>query len=132
MWNEHITSPLLDGAKSQLASLGVANSNIIELFVPGAFELPFGSQILFEKHLELDAVICLGCVIKGETPHFDYVCLGATQGIMNVGLKYNKPCIYGLITVNTLEQAKDRIGGNQGHKGIESAQTAIIQIINNL
>lgn len=132
MWNDHVTSPLLDGAKSQLVSLGVASTNIIELLVPGAFELPFGAQILFEKHKELDAVICLGCVIKGETPHFDYVCQGATTGIMEVGLKYNKPCIYGLITVNNLEQAQERIGGSHGHKGIESAQTAIIQIINNL
>ncbi len=124
-WNDHITSELLKGAVSQLNELGLTNNQIQISEVPGAFELPLAAQWMFQKNEHIDAVICLGCVIKGDTPHFDFVCLGATNGIMEVGLKYNKPCIYGVITTNNEQQAFDRIGGPNGHKGKEAAQTAI-------
>ncbi len=114
---------MLKGAISELKTYGISDSQIKTYEVPGAFELPLGAQWLF--HQEMDAVICLGCVIKGDTPHFDFVCLGATNGIMEVGLKFNKPCIYGVITTNTEQQAIDRIGGPNGHKGKEAAQTAL-------
>ncbi len=128
IWNEDITSRLLDGATQELIKLGVLQAQIITLPVPGAFELPWGAQQLFESK-SVDAVLTLGCVIKGDTPHFDFVCDGATHGVLNVGLKYNKPCVFGLITTLNQEQAEDRVGGKHGHKGIEAAQTAIFQLL---
>ncbi len=128
IWNEHITSRLLNGALEELNKWGILEQNIFVLPVPGAFELPWGAQQLFENS-NVDAVLTLGCVIKGDTPHFDFVCLGATNGVMQVGLKYNKPCIYGLITTLTEDQAEDRVGGKNGHKGKEAAQTAIFQLV---
>ncbi len=125
-WNDHITSVLLDGAIDELTQFGLTNDQIIITEVPGAFELPLAAQWCFEnKNNNIDAVICLGCVIKGDTPHFDFVCLGATNGVMEVGLKFSKPCIFGVITTNTEQQAFDRIGGPHGHKGREAAQTAL-------
>jgi len=128
IWNEDITSRLLDGATKELLNLGVLESQITTLPVPGAFELPWGAQQLFESK-SVDAVLTLGCVIKGDTPHFDFVCEGATHGVLNIGLKYNKPCVFGLITTLNQEQAEDRVGGKYGHKGIEAAQTAIFQLL---
>lgn len=125
-WNNHITDVLLEGAIEELKNLGLSTSQIHITKVPGAFELPLAAQWLFNSNQpNIDAVICLGCVIKGDTPHFDFVCQGATNGIMEVGLKFNKPCIFGVITTNTEQQAFDRIGGPHGHKGREAAQTAI-------
>lgn len=124
-WNDHITSELLKGAIEELKMNGLLSDQILVSEVPGAFELPLAAQWMFQKSDEIQAVICLGCVIKGDTPHFDYVCLGATNGIMEVGLKFNKPCIYGIITTNNEQQAFDRIGGPNGHKGKEAAQTAL-------
>jgi 6,7-dimethyl-8-ribityllumazine synthase len=125
-WNEHITSVLLDGAIDELRKFGLTLEQIIVTEVPGAFELPLAAQWCFEnKQNTIDAVICLGCVIKGDTPHFDFVCIGATNGVMEVGLKFSKPCIFGVITTNTEQQAVDRIGGSHGHKGREAAQTAL-------
>jgi 6,7-dimethyl-8-ribityllumazine synthase len=109
-------------------NLGVLESQITTLPVPGAFELPWGAQQLFESK-SVDAVLTLGCVIKGDTPHFDFVCEGATHGVLNIGLKYNKPCVFGLITTLNQEQAEDRVSGKYGHKGIEAAQTAIFQLL---
>jgi 6,7-dimethyl-8-ribityllumazine synthase len=128
IWNEHITGRLLNGALDELKQWGITEQNIVVLPVPGAFELPWGAQHLFEEN-QVDAVLTLGCVIKGDTPHFDFVCLGATNGVMQVGLKYNKPCVFGLITTLTEDQAEDRVGGRNGHKGKEAAQTAIFQLI---
>ena len=128
IWNEHITTRLLNGALEELNNWGISEQNVVVLPVPGAFELPWGAQQLFEES-NVDAVLTLGCVIKGDTPHFDFVCLGATNGVMQVGLKYNKPCIYGLITTLTEDQAEDRVGGKNGHKGKEAAQTAIFQLV---
>ena len=128
IWNEHITHRLLNGALDELKKWGIPEQNIVVLPVPGAFELPWGAQHLFEES-NVDAVLTLGCVIKGDTPHFDFVCLGATNGVMQVGLKYNNPCVFGLITTLTEEQAEDRVGGKNGHKGKEAAQTAIFQLV---
>jgi 6,7-dimethyl-8-ribityllumazine synthase len=123
-WNENITKGLLDGAYSTLLKNGTLESNIDVKFVPGAFELPLGAQTFFEK-TNVDAVICLGSVIQGETKHFDFVCEGASQGIKDVSLKYNKPAIFGVLTDNTEQQAIDRSGGKHGNKGDEAAITAI-------
>ncbi|MCB0401192.1 MAG: 6,7-dimethyl-8-ribityllumazine synthase [Flavobacteriales bacterium] len=123
-WNENITKGLLEGAYSTLVKHGAREDNIMVQFVPGAFELPLGAQTLFEKK-NVDAVICLGSVIQGETKHFDFVCYGAALGIKDVALKYNKPCIFGVLTDNTLQQAIDRSGGKHGNKGDEAAITAI-------
>ena len=126
-WNESITTGLLEGAYSTLIKNGTKEANIIVKHVPGAFELPLGAQILFEK-TNVDAVICLGSVIQGETKHFDFVCEGAAEGIKDVSLKYNKPTIFGILTDNTLQQAIDRSGGKHGNKGDEAAITAIKMI----
>ncbi len=91
--------------------------------MPGAFELAQGAQMLFlEKNV--DAVICLGCVIQGDTPHFDYVCSSSSQGIMQVGLEIKKPCIFGVLTTLNEQQAMDRAGGKHGNKGSEAAVSA--------
>ncbi len=119
-WNEDITFSLLDGAKKALLENGVIDKNIIVFFVPGAFELPLGCQFMFDSH-QLDGVLAIGSVIQGETRHFDFVCSGATDGIMNVMLKYNKPVSFCLLTDNNKQQAIDRSGGIHGNKGVECA-----------
>ncbi len=123
-WNDKITLGLLKGAKDTLLKHGVNESNIYIHFVPGAFELPLGAQLILENQA-VDAVICLGCVIQGETKHFDFVCEGVTQGIKDVTLKYNAPVIFGVLTDNTEQQSIDRSGGRLGNKGDEAAVTAI-------
>ncbi len=123
-WNEAITSALAQGAFDTLVKHGVDPSDILTRRVPGSFELPFGAQVLLTT-CEIDAVILLGCVIQGETRHFDFVCQGVTQGCMEVQLKYNRPVIFGLLTTDTQQQAADRAGGKHGNKGIEAAITAI-------
>jgi 6,7-dimethyl-8-ribityllumazine synthase len=123
-WNDKITLELLKGAKNTLLKHGVLESNIHVHFVPGAFELPLGAQLLLENKA-VEAVICLGCVIQGETKHFDFVCEGVTQGIKDVNLKYNAPVIFGVLTDNTEQQSIDRSGGRLGNKGDEAAVTAI-------
>ena len=123
-WNIEITSALLKGAYDTLLQYGADVENIAVQYVPGSFELPFGAQCLIDEY-ELDAVICLGCVIQGDTPHFDYVCQGVTDGVMRVALDTNVPVIFGVLTTNTLEQAQDRAGGKHGNKGVEGAITAI-------
>jgi len=123
-WNEKITKGLLNGAYSTLLKHGATEANIIVKFLPGAFELPLGAQTMFEK-ANVDAVICLGSVIQGETKHFDFVCEGTALGIKDVALKYNKPTIFGVLTDNTEQQAIDRSGGKHGNKGDEAAITAI-------
>ena len=119
-WNDEITLNLLEGAKNALLSNGVAEENIIITFVPGAFELPLGAQWLCAKN-QIDGVIVIGTVIQGETRHFDFVCQGATQGIMDVMLKFDKPVAFCLLTDQTLQQSIDRSGGKHGNKGIECA-----------
>jgi len=123
-WNEKITKGLLNGAYTTLLKHGATEENIIVKFLPGAFELPLGAQIMLEK-TNVDAVICLGSVIQGETKHFDFVCEGTALGIKDVALKYNKPVIFGVLTDNNEQQAIDRSGGKHGNKGDEAAVTAI-------
>lgn len=123
-WNEQITKGLLEGAHKTLLKHGVLEDNILIHFVPGAYELPLSAQFLLEN-TAVEAVICLGCVIQGETKHFDFVCEGVAQGIKDVSLKYNAPVIFGVLTDNTLQQSIDRSGGKHGNKGDEAAVTAI-------
>jgi 6,7-dimethyl-8-ribityllumazine synthase len=123
-WNPDITLALLEGARSTLVKNG-ANTNHIKVeFVPGSFELTSGARLVAEAGT-FDAVICLGCVIRGETPHFDYICQGVTAGISMLNVKYSIPFIFGVLTTDTLQQAKDRAGGKHGNKGDEAAVTAI-------
>jgi len=123
-WNGDITRALLDGAKKILRKHGVKEKNISVRHVPGTFELTFGARLLAELG-DSDAVICLGCVIKGETPHFTYICQGVTRGITQLNLDYEIPFIFGVLTTETLQQAMDRAGGKYGNKGDEAAVTAI-------
>ena len=119
-WNKKITNRLLDGAKKVLEKSGILIDNILVKNVPGTFELPLGAQYLLDKNL-VDGVICIGCVIQGETKHFDYVCQGATNGIMGLGLRQNKPTIFCVLTDQNEQQSIDRSGGKHGNKGTESA-----------
>ncbi|MDD2564312.1 MAG: 6,7-dimethyl-8-ribityllumazine synthase [Salinivirgaceae bacterium] len=123
-WNDQITMALCKGAVETLMAHGANEGNIEIIYVPGSFELSYGSQILAQR-ADIDAVIALGCVIQGETRHFDFICQGVAQGITSVSLKYNKPVIFGVLTTNTQQQALDRAGGKHGNKGIEAAVTAI-------
>lgn len=123
-WNTEITDALLQGAHRTLINAGAKDDSIIIKTVPGTFELPFGAQSLLQTG-QIDAVICLGCVIQGETRHFDFICDAAANGIMRVSLDYKKPVIFGVLTTNTQEQARDRSGGKHGNKGDEAAYTAL-------
>lgn len=123
-WNAEITDGLKTGALDALLACGVERTNLLELTVPGSFELPLGAQFLLE-HQQVDAVVCLGSVIQGETKHFDFVCDACAMGIKDVALKYNKPVIFGVLTDNTLEQAQARSGGKLGNKGTEAAISAV-------
>ena len=123
-WNHGITGALLDGAVGTLKKHGVRDENILVRWVPGSFELPFAAKLIADKGV-FDGIICLGCVIQGETPHFTYVCEGVTQGIMHLNTTYHIPFIFGVLTTDTLEQAKDRAGGKLGNKGDEAAVAAI-------
>lgn len=126
-WNENITKALLDGAVKTLIKHGVKSENILVDFVPGSFELIFGAKHLAENK-NIDAIITLGCVVRGDTPHFDYVCSGVTQGIADMNIRYDIPFIFGLLTTDTMQQAEDRAGGIHGNKGDECAITAIKMI----
>lgn len=123
-WNRDITWSLLEGTVNTLKKHGATDKNIIIKHVPGSFELTIGAQLIAEFD-EVDAVICLGCVIQGETPHFTYICQGVTQGITQLNLEYNMPFIFGVLTVNDKQQAVERSGGKHGNKGDEAAITAI-------
>jgi 6,7-dimethyl-8-ribityllumazine synthase len=123
-WNKEVTWSLLDGAVKTLKKHGAIEKNIVIKHVPGSFELTLGAQFLAEYD-DLDAVICLGCVVQGETPHFTYICQGVTQGITQLNMEYNIPFIFGVLTTNTLQQAIERAGGKLGNKGDEAAVTAI-------
>lgn len=123
-WNEVITEALYHGAYHGLINLGVPKKNIERVNVPGTFELTLGALRFAEKR-NIDAVICLGCVIQGETPHFDYICQAAAYGITEVGIKTKKPVIFGVLTVLNKKQALERAGGRYGNKGEEAAVTAV-------
>ena len=123
-WNEEITEALFEGAFQALLELGVSQKNIIRKNVPGSFELSLGAQMMAQKK-EIAAVICLGCVIQGETPHFDYICQAVANGITNVNLKFNKPVAFGVLTTINKKQALERAGGKYGNKGEEAAVTVV-------
>lgn len=123
-WNAEVTGSLLNGTLRALKSHGTLDENIQIIEVPGSYELTSGADIILRDH-SLDAVICLGCVIQGETRHFDYICSAVAHGITNAALKYNKPVIFGVLTTDNLQQALDRAGGKHGNKGEEAAVTAI-------
>lgn len=123
-WNPEITGALLDGAVKTLEKHGCLPENIHVKTVPGSFELVYGAQQM-TKNDGFDAVIVLGSVIRGETPHFDYICEGVTYGIASLNANQNIPVIYGLLTTDNLEQAQDRSGGKLGNKGDECAVDAI-------
>ncbi|MCD8167400.1 MAG: 6,7-dimethyl-8-ribityllumazine synthase [Bacteroides sp.] len=126
-WNYEITGALLKGAVETLKKHGAKEENILIKFVPGSFELTFGANQVIEN-CDVDGVIAIGCVIKGDTPHFDYVCMGVTQGITHLNATSDIPVIYGLITTSDMQQAVDRAGGKHGNKGDECAITAIKMI----
>lgn len=123
-WNSEITGELLEGAFNTLAKHGALVEDIEVQMVPGSFELVYGAAAMV-KCKKFDAVIAIGCVIRGDTPHFDYICQGATQGLAELNAKAEIPVIYGLLTCNTHQQALDRCGGELGNKGDECAVTAI-------
>lgn len=123
-WNPEITDSLLEAAYNTLIANGAIPTDIHVKHVPGSFELTLGAQF-FAEYGAVDAIICLGCVIQGETPHFNYVCQGVTHGITEVNLQYNIPVIFGVLTTLTHEQAKERAGGKLGNKGEEAAIAAI-------
>ena len=123
-WNAAITDSLYQGALQSLFDNGAQDENIVTYAVPGSFELTSGADLLL-KNSKLDAVICLGCVIQGETRHFDFICNAVANGISNVAIKYSKPVIFGVLTTDDQQQAVDRSGGKHGNKGVEAAVTAI-------
>ena len=122
-WNNKITDGLYNGAFTTLIESGVSENNIQKIEVPGSFELIFGAKVLSRK--DVDAIICLGSVIQGETKHFDYVCQAVSNGIKDLNISLNIPVIFGVLTDNTTEQAVNRSGGKHGNKGVEAAVTAI-------
>jgi 6,7-dimethyl-8-ribityllumazine synthase len=124
-WNAEVTGSLYNGALETLLKHGVAAENIISVPVPGSFELTGAAEILLQKYKDLDGVICLGCVIQGETRHFDFICDAVANGITNVSIKHSKPVIFGVLTTDNQQQAIDRAGGKHGNKGDEAAITAL-------
>jgi len=126
-WNDHITERLLEGAVDTLKENGVSEQNICIYRVPGAFELPLAAQWVMETS-NVDGVIAIGVVIQGETRHFDFVCSGTTQGLMDTMLKCDRPVSFCLLTDNTEQQSIDRAGGKHGNKGVECA-VAVLKMI---
>ncbi len=125
-WNRNVTDALLEGAYNTLQKSGIEKDNILVKYVPGSFELPLGAQILAQE--KLDAIITLGCVIQGETRHFEFICQSVAQGIMQLNLTLNLPVIFGVLTTENRQQAADRSGGKHGNKGDEAAVTAMKMI----
>ncbi len=123
-WNPHITGAMAEGAVKTFMEAGCPRENIVVKYVPGTFELPLGAQF-FAEYTDVDAVVVLGCVIQGDTRHFDYVCDGVTQGVTQLSLNCNIPIGFGVLTVNDEQQALDRCGGKLGNKGDEAAATVI-------
>jgi 6,7-dimethyl-8-ribityllumazine synthase len=123
-WNNEITFALCQGAVDTLKKHGAMDDDIEIEYVPGSFELPLGAQYMADTD-QFDAVICIGCVIQGETRHFEFICNAVAKGITDTGLNFNTPIIFGVLTPNNWKQAKDRAGGKHGNKGDEAAITAI-------
>jgi 6,7-dimethyl-8-ribityllumazine synthase len=123
-WNPEITEALYYGAVVSLIENGCEQKNIFRVSVPGSYELPTAAQFVAGSK-KMDAIICLGCVIQGETRHFDFICDAVANGLVNVSLKYNLPVIFGVLTPDNMVQARARAGGKHGNKGVEAAVTAI-------
>ncbi len=123
-WNDEITYALRDGAIDTLVKYGTKEKSISVHYVPGSFELTAGAKWLADSK-KYDAVICLGCVIQGETRHFDFICNAVANGLTDLNLTYNIPFIFGVLTPENMQQAKARAGGKHGNKGVETAVTAI-------
>ena len=124
-WNSEITHALAQGALETLRQHDVKEDNIKLYHVPGSFELTTAADLMLTNDKKMDAVICIGCVIQGETRHFDFICEAVSQGVTNVSIKHGKPVIFSLLTTNDMKQAKDRAGGKHGNKGVEGAVTAL-------
>ena len=124
LWNANITDILLSSCINQLKSNGIKSSNLITKNVPGSMELVHATNILLSND-DVDGVITLGCIIKGETDHDKYIATAVANGLVSVSLKYNKPVTFGVLTTNTMSQALDRCGGKHGNKGAESADTLL-------
>jgi 6,7-dimethyl-8-ribityllumazine synthase len=127
-WNEEITDSLSKACRQTLLQLGVKKKNLLEVEVPGSFELPAAAKMMVESK-KMDAIICLGCIIQGETKHFDFISRAVSQGMMDLNLRYNIPFIFGVLTPDTMEQARDRAGGKYGNKGTEAAVTALKMLV---
>lgn len=126
-WNPEITNAMLQGAADTLREHGVKESNIIVRRVPGTFELSSAADMMLCR-TTVDAVICIGCVIQGETRHFEFICQAVSQGLTNVALNHERPVIFSVLTTDTMQQALDRAGGKHGNKGVEGAVTALKMI----
>lgn len=126
-WNSRITSRLREGALEAMRSVGLSETNWLTLTVPGTVELVHAAALAM-KNSEIDAIIVLGCVIRGDTPHFDYVCQIASQGVAMLNARGEKPVIFGVLTVDNEQQALDRAGGALGNKGAEAAAAAIAMV----
>lgn len=125
LWNNHITEALMAGAVDEFSRAGLQPDDIDTFEVPGAVELTFAASKLIESGL-YDCIVVLGCVIRGGTPHFDYVCQSVTQGITHLNSECDIPTIFGVLTVDTEQDALDRAGGKLGNKGTEAAQAALL------
>jgi len=126
-WNEEITSALQQGATETLLHYGFDKNNLKAVKVPGSYELPMGARSLL-KHDKYGAIICLGCVIKGETPHNDYINQAVSTGLTHLSLTSGTPCIFGVLTPLNMDQALERAGGKHGNKGVEAAVAAVSMI----
>ena len=122
-WNEKITESLFNGAYTTLTEFGVKANNIKRIDVPGSFELVFGSKKMIQA--KVDVVIAIGCVIKGETEHFDYICQSVSKGIVDLNINFDTPVVFCVLTDNNMQQSIDRSGGIHGNKGVEAAITAL-------
>ena len=126
-WNPEVTDAMCQGAIDTLREHGVLKKDITMLRVPGTFELTTAADMLLER-TSVDAVICIGCVIQGETRHFEFICQAVSQGLTNLALKHGRPVIFSVLTCDTMQQALDRAGGRHGNKGVEGAVTALKMI----
>lgn len=124
-WNDSITNSLKQGAVDTLIDAGVQKNNILVYEVPGSFELPSAAAMLLNANEDIDAVVCLGCVIQGETRHFEFISQAVANGIAQVGIEYTVPVIFGVLTCDTAEQAEARSGGIHGNKGVEAAASCL-------
>ena len=126
-WNDHITDSLLHGAINALLENGILEENIMVKHVPGSFELPTGAAHLIRQS-SVDGVICIGCIIQGETRHFEFISQATAQGIMQLNLQQKVPVIFSVLTCDNMQQAEDRAGGRYGNKGIEGAISCLKMI----